>query len=142
MSKAARFTGHRRGQRLVPGVTSPRLSMRRATYTKSTTPRNPQNWSFRVEIPYVTETKILESIKGYETVNGLYCAVQNAWVDGKPGGNSYVYLPFGLWVKSEIYTPDGSHLLVEERYDIEVAEPDPELVRIPIGYAIDDREEQ
>jgi hypothetical protein len=64
-----------------------------------------------------------ESIKGYEIVNGLNCAVQTALLNGKPAGKSYLYLPYGLWVKTEHTNPEGSLLTVIELYDIEVAEP-------------------
>jgi hypothetical protein len=81
-----------------------------------------------------------ESIKGYETVNGLICAVRTVLVNGKPGGKSYVYLPYGLEVKTEWKL--GSFLTVRELYDIEVVEPDPALLRIPEGYLIDNQPEQ
>jgi len=78
-----------------------------------------------------------ESIKGYETVNGLNCAVQITLLNGKPAGKSYLYLPYGLWVKTEFKGPGGSYLIVRELYDIEVVEPDPAVFRIPEGYFID-----
>jgi hypothetical protein len=83
-----------------------------------------------------------ESIKGYEMVNGLNCAVQTTLLNGKPAGKSYLYLPYGLWVKTEHTDPAGSHLMVRELYDIEVAEPDAALLRIPEGYSVDNQPEQ
>ncbi len=83
-----------------------------------------------------------ESILGYEIVNGLNCAVQTTLLNGKPAGKSYLHLPYALWVKTEHTDPDGSHLTVRELYDIEVAEPDPALLRIPEGYSIDNQPEQ
>jgi len=90
------------------------------------------------------KTKTLpESIKGYERVNGLDCAVQTTLLNGKPAGKSYVYLPYGLWVKVEHTNPPiDSILTVRELYDIEVREPDPSLVQIPEGYLIDNEPEQ
>jgi len=90
------------------------------------------------------KTKILpESIKGYARVNGLDCAVQTALLNGKPAGKSYLYLPYGLWVKTEHTNPPANSILtVRELYDIEVREPDPSLVRIPEGYVIDNEPEQ
>jgi hypothetical protein len=89
------------------------------------------------------KTKIRpESIIGYETVSGLNCAVQPALLNGKPAGKGYLYLPYGLWVKTEHTSPDGSLLTVVELYDIEVAEPDPAQLRIPEGYAIDNWQAQ
>jgi hypothetical protein len=84
-----------------------------------------------------------ESIKGYEIVNGLNCAVQTTLLNGKPAGKSYLYLPYGLWVKTEYTIPPGGSLLtVIELYGIQVAEPDPALLRIPEGYSIDNTPEQ
>ena len=80
-----------------------------------------------------------ESIQGYEMVNGLHCAIRTVLVNGKPGGKEYSYLPYGLIVKVEWTEPGGSHLMVRELYDIEVAEPDQALVRIPEGYSIDNQ---
>jgi hypothetical protein len=77
------------------------------------------------------------SIEGYETVNGLNCAVQMTLLNGKPAGKSYLYLPYGLWVKTEFTDPTGSLLMIRELYDIEVVEPDPAVFRIPEGYFID-----
>jgi len=83
-----------------------------------------------------------ESIKGYEMVNGLNCAIRLVLMNGKPSGKAYSYLPYGLTVKVETTDPGGSFLVVREMYDIEVAEPDQALVRIPEGYSINDRAEQ
>ena len=89
------------------------------------------------------KTKMLpESIKGYEIVNGLNCAVRMALLNGKPAGKEYLYLPYGLWVKTEHTNLDGSLLMVRELYDIEVAEPDAALLRIPEGYSVDNQPEQ
>jgi hypothetical protein len=57
-------------------------------------------------------------------------------MNGKLSGTDYFYLPYGLIVKTEVTSPGGSHFIVRELYDIEVAEPDPALVRIPEGYSI------
>jgi hypothetical protein len=83
-----------------------------------------------------------ESIKGYEMVNGIKCAILPVWVNGKPGGKEYVSLPYGLIVKIEAKVPDGSQLMVRELYDIVAAEPDPALVKIPEGYFIQNEGEQ
>jgi hypothetical protein len=80
-----------------------------------------------------------EGIQGYEMVNGLECAIRPVLLNGKPSGKAYTYLPYGLTVKIESTTPGGSHWVVRELYDIEVAEPDPALVRIPEGYSINDQ---
>jgi hypothetical protein len=89
------------------------------------------------------KSKLLpESIKGYETVNGLSCAVRTALLNGKPAGKEYLYLPYGLWVKTEFTDPSGSHLMIRELYDIEIAEPDPALLQIPEGYSINNQPEQ
>ena len=90
------------------------------------------------------KTKMLpESIKGYEIVNGLNCAVRTVLVNGKPGGKAYLYLPYSLEVRTEWTTePGGSLLIVRELYDIEVAEPDAALLRIPEGYSVDNQPEQ
>ena len=77
-----------------------------------------------------------ESILGYEMVNGLQCAVGRVLFNGKLAGKSYSYLPYGLEVKFEVKVPGTSQLEVREMYDMEVAEPDPALLRIPEGYAI------
>jgi len=84
-----------------------------------------------------------------ETVNGLVCAVLPFYntepmgnPNAKPSGKEYLYLPYGLWVKSEFTNPEGSLLTVRELYDIEIIEPDPALVRIPEGYSIDLQPEQ
>jgi hypothetical protein len=82
-----------------------------------------------------------ESIKGYEIVNGLNCAVRAVLANGKPTeGKEYVYIPYGLWVKAEWKL--GAFLTVRELYNIEVAEPDPALVRIPEGYHVETTEPQ
>jgi hypothetical protein len=86
----------------------------------------------------------------YEAVNGLVCAVLPLYFNSdptgnknaKPSGKEYLYLPYGLWVKSEFTSPEGSLLTVRELYDIEIIEPDPALVRIPEGYSIDLQPEQ
>lgn len=79
-----------------------------------------------------------------EVVNGLVCAVLPSYYNepaenpnAKPSGKEYLYLPYGLWVKSEFTNPEGSLLTVRELYDIELIEPDPALVGIPEGYSID-----
>jgi hypothetical protein len=84
-----------------------------------------------------------------ESVNGLICAVVPVYntdpvgnPNAKPSGKEYLYLPNGLWVKSESTNPEGSLLTVRELYDIEIIEPDPALVRIPEGYSIDLQPEQ
>ena len=85
-----------------------------------------------------------------EAVNGLICAVLPLYINNdptgnlnaKPSGKEYLYLPYGLWVKSEFTNPEGSLLTVRELYDIEIIEPDPALVRIPEGYSIDLQPEQ
>lgn len=84
-----------------------------------------------------------------EAVNGLICAVVPSYYNepaenpnAKPSGEEYLYLPYGLWVKSVFTNPDGSLLTVRELYDIEIIEPDPALVRIPEGYSIDLQPEQ
>jgi hypothetical protein len=84
-----------------------------------------------------------------ESVNGLICAVLPFYnteplgnPNAKPSGKEYLYLPYGLWVKSVFTNPDGSLLTVRELYDIEIIEPDPALVRIPEGYSIDIQPEQ
>jgi hypothetical protein len=84
-----------------------------------------------------------------EAVNGLICAVVPSYYNepaenpnAKPSGEEYLYLPYGLWVKSVFTNPDGSLLRVRELYDIEIIEPDPALVRIPEGYSIDLQPEQ
>ena len=79
-----------------------------------------------------------ESILGYEMVNGLNCAIRPVLINNKPSGKAYSYLPYGLTVKVETAAPGGSYLVVRELYDIEVAEPDAALVRIPEGYSIHD----
>ena len=83
-----------------------------------------------------------------EAVNGLICAVVPLYhthpmgnPNAKPG-KEYLYLPYGLWVKSEFTNPEGSLLTVRELDDIEIIEPDPALVRIPEGYSIDLQSEQ
>jgi hypothetical protein len=84
-----------------------------------------------------------ESILGYETVNGFHCAVRTVLVNGEPGGKDYTYLPYGLLVKVEWMEPGGGpHQMVHELYDIEVAEPDPALVRIPEAYSVDNQPER
>lgn len=83
-----------------------------------------------------------ESIQGYEMVNGLQCAIGTVLMNGKPSGKSYSYLPYGLIVKVETTDPGGSYLVVRELYDIEVAEPDSALVRIPESYSINDQARQ
>src|SRR5215510_5581000 len=89
------------------------------------------------------KTKMLpESIKGYELVNGLNCAVRPVLFNGEPCGKSYLYLPYALEVKMECKPPGGNRLMLRELYDIEVAEPDPALLRIPEGYSIDNEPEQ
>jgi hypothetical protein len=84
-----------------------------------------------------------------EAVNGLICLVVPSYYNepaenpnAKPSGEEYLYLPYGLWVKSEFTNPEGSLLTVRELYDIELIEPDPALVQIPIGYSIDPKPEQ
>jgi hypothetical protein len=82
---------------------------------------------------------------GHETVSGFECLVvpvlSGPSTEAKPHGillgKEYLYLPYGLRVKSESTNPEGSLLTIHERYDIQVAEPDPALVRIPEGYFID-----
>ena len=83
-----------------------------------------------------------------EAVNGLICAVVPLYhtdpmgnSNAKPG-KEYLYLPYGLWVKSVFINPEGSLLTVRELYDIEIIEPDPALVRIPEGYSIDPNPER
>ena len=76
------------------------------------------------------------NVKGYETVNGFECAVRSILVNGEPGGKEYLYIPYGLLVKTEWTTDGGSHWMVRELYDIQIAEPDPASVQIPEGYAI------
>jgi hypothetical protein len=83
-----------------------------------------------------------ETILGYEMINGFHCAVRTLFVNGKPGGKEYAYLPYGLIVKFEFTAPGGKRQMVQELYDIEVAEPDPALVRIPNGYAIANQPEK
>jgi len=84
----------------------------------------------------------------HEAVNGLICAVVPLYYTDPMGnsnakpGKEYLYLPYGLWVKSEFTNPEGSLLTVRELYDIEIIEPDPALVRIPEGYSIDLQSEQ
>jgi len=82
----------------------------------------------------------------YEAVNGLNCAVVpmysgNKFENPESSGKVYLYLPYGLEVKSESTNPEDS-LTIRELYDIEVAEPDPALVRIPEGYFIDNTLQQ
>jgi hypothetical protein len=83
-----------------------------------------------------------------EAVNGLICAVVPLYhtdpmgnPNAKPG-KEYLYLSYGLWVKSVFTNPEGSLLTVRELYDIEIIEPDPALVRIPEGYSIDPNPER
>jgi hypothetical protein len=77
-----------------------------------------------------------ESFQGHKMVNGFECAIGPVLMNGKLSGTDYFYLPYGLIVKTEVTSPGGSHFIVRELYDIEVAEPDPALVRIPEGYSI------
>jgi len=77
-----------------------------------------------------------ESIQGYEAVNGFSCAVLPVLLNGKLAGKEYLYLPYGLWVKTQFTSPEGL-LMIRELYDIQVVEPDAALVRIPEGYLID-----
>ena len=92
---------------------------------------------------FIKNKMAAKSIKGYEIVNGLNCAVRTVLVNGKPGGKAYLYLPYSLEVRTEWTTePGGSLLIVRELYDIEVAEPDAALLRIPEGYSVDNQPEQ
>jgi len=68
----------------------------------------------------------------YEAVNGLNCAVIPVYNtepvgngNAKPSGKEYLYLPYGLWVRTEFTStsPEGSLLTIRELYDIQVAEP-------------------
>jgi urease beta subunit len=85
----------------------------------------------------------LHGFTGYETVNGVNCAVLPIRSNDKPPGKEYLYLPYGLSMKTEEFAnPEGSLLTIWELYDIQVAEPDPALVRIPEGYFIDNTLQQ
>jgi hypothetical protein len=50
-------------------------------------------------------------------------------------------LPYDLEIRSEVKFEEG-RLMVRELYDIEVAEPDPSLLRIPKGYSVADETER
>jgi len=86
----------------------------------------------RVPLPHLRN---LQGIKGYETVNGLNCAVRTILVNNKPAGKSYWYPTYALTVRREWTQGDSQE--VEEMYDIKVAEPDESLLRIPEGYSIE-----
>ena len=87
---------------------------------------------------------------GHETVSGFNCLVvpvmSGPGTEAKPhgilSGNEYLYLPYGLKVKSESTNPESSLLTIRELYDIQVEEPDPGLIRIPEGYFIDNTLQQ
>jgi len=90
-----------------------------------------------------TKNITLHGFTGYETVNCFNCAVLPIRSNDNPPGKEYVYLPYGLSVKTEEFAnPEGSLLTIRELYDIEVGEPDPALVQIPEGYFIDNTPQQ
>lgn len=80
------------------------------------------------------------TIESYQMVNGLHCAVRTMLVNGKPDGKEYLHIPYGLEVRMEFR--NDSWFTVRELYDIEVAEPEPSLVKIPKGYSIADETEK
>lgn len=71
------------------------------------------------------------SILGYETVNGLHCAVRMVLVNGKPAGKEWVSLPYGLLVKTAWTTPGGKVHVERELHNISPVEPDPNVFQIP-----------
>jgi hypothetical protein len=88
----------------------------------------------------LTEDEIKKYDIKHEMTNGFYCAVIPAYLNGKPSGKVLRYLPYDLEIRSEVKFEEG-RLTVRELYDIEVAEPDPSLMRIPEGYSVADETE-
>jgi hypothetical protein len=78
----------------------------------------------------------LSSIEGYDMVNGARCGYRKLYVNGTPGGREYISLQYVIYVRVEFMEPNSTHQIVREMYDIEVAEPDPSLVKIPKGYTL------
>lgn len=94
------------------------------------------------EPPYQRIKRMTQNVLGYEMVNGLHCAVRTLWVNGKPDGKEYIHLQYGLIVRFEFMEPNSTHQMVNELYNIEVAEPATALMRIPEGYSVADETEQ
>jgi hypothetical protein len=109
----------------------------RIVHSKKLAVREGQNNLLSYEMIKQTPT---ESILGYEMVYGFHCAVRTVLLNGKPAGKEYVHIPYGLEVRMEFR--NGSWFTVRELYDIEVAEPDASLVKIPKGYSMADETEK
>jgi hypothetical protein len=92
---------------------------------------------------YQRKKQMIKDVGEHEMVNGFYCAIVPLYVNGELRGKSYNYVPYAIVIRDEFKPPGmDNYLQVNELYSVEVAEPEPSLVRIPKGYSIANETEQ
>jgi hypothetical protein len=74
-----------------------------------------------------------DAIIGREVVNGIYCVgVASRANEGAKVGVAWISLDYDLRVKTDVRL--GETGVVDEIYDIQHIEPDPQVFELPTGY--------